>query len=140
MFELSTCPYFLALYSLYIVLRLFSRGSQGVYIRKSVKTHHPSRVPDFAHGVLVRNTYIGKDWPLTGSLRLAIIIFVIYYRFKYKIYISFLVGDGCRGDVDACGASDAPLLCDSLLYVLLEPRLPHSYLGYYLFFSSYPYT
>ena len=34
--------------------------SKGFTSEKSVKTHHPSRVPDFAHGVLVRVTYIRK--------------------------------------------------------------------------------
>ena len=34
--------------------------SKGFTSEKSVKTHHPSRVPDFAHGVLVRVTISGK--------------------------------------------------------------------------------
>ena len=34
---------------------------KGFTSEKSVKTHHPSRVPDFAHGVLVRVTISGDD-------------------------------------------------------------------------------
>ena len=72
---------------------------KGFTSEKSVKTHHPSQVPNFAHGVLVRFTYIGKDCSLAH----------LYYQFKYNIYLSFLVGDGFHDDVGACETSDAPL-------------------------------
>ena len=58
--------------------------TKGFTFEKSVKTHHPSRVPDFTHGVLVRVSYIGKDcllWATSTSQP-----FVIYYWYKYDIY------------------------------------------------------
>ena len=86
-----------------VVEQLLIKGwfiPKGFTSEKSVKTHHPSRVPDFAHGVLVSFTYIGKDCSLAH----------LYYQFKYNIYLSFLVGDGCHDDVGACETSDASLL------------------------------